>query len=261
MLNIGIKAAREASKVIIQNLDQVDLLEIETKGRNDFVTEVDKQAEQAIIDVIQYAYPDHAILAEESGKQGENKEHEWIIDPLDGTTNFLHGYPVFAISIALRIKGILEVAVVYDPTREEMFTASRGKGAHLNNRRIRVSQTRTFANSLLGTGFPFKEMKYMAPWLKSFEMLMPHVSGVRRAGSAAIDLAQLACGRFDGFWEYGLQPWDMAAGILLVQEAGGLVSDMQGKQEMLETGHIVCANPKIFKKLQTIVKEHAKALD
>ena len=260
MLNIGIKAAREASRVILGYMERLETIDVEQKGLNDYVSLVDKQAEQAIIETIRHAYPDHAIMAEESGVSGES-EYEWIIDPLDGTTNYLHGYPVFSISIALRHKGVLEQAVVFDPTRDELFTASRGKGAHLNSRRIRVSQTPNFSRALIGTGFPYKDMQYMQPWLKSFQMLAPHVSGIRRAGSAAIDLAQVACGRFDGFWEYGLQPWDMAAGVLLIKEAGGIVSDTNGKHDYLQSGHIIAANPKLFKKLQTIVSEHAKLLD
>jgi myo-inositol-1(or 4)-monophosphatase len=262
MLNIAIKAARVASKVMLHNIERLDQLDIEQKGRADFVSEVDRQAEEIIIDTIHSAYPDHGILAEESGISGDKdkSEHEWIIDPLDGTTNFLHGLPVYAVSIGLRVKGVLQTAVVYDPSRDELFSASKGKGAHLNDRRIRVSDTRTLSNALLATGFPYKEMKYLEPWLGSFKALVPHVAGIRRAGSAALDLAQVACGRYDGFWEFGLNPWDMAAGILLIQEAGGFSSDMKGRQDMLETGHIIAGNPKLFGKLQTLVKEHAKSL-
>ncbi len=263
MLNIAIKAARIASKVMIHNIQRLDQLEIEKKGRADFVSEVDRQAEEIIIQTIHDAYPDHGILAEESGVHGDKdkSEHEWIIDPLDGTTNFLHGYPVYAVSIALRVKGELQAGVVYDPSRDELFSASRGKGAHLNNRRIRVSETRRLSDSLLATGFPYNEMQYLEPWLGSFKALVPHVAGVRRAGSAALDLAQVASGRFDGFWEFGLKSWDIAAGVLLIQEAGGFCSDMRGDQKMLDTGHIIAGNPKLFSKLQALVKEHAKSLD
>lgn len=263
MLNIAVKAARIASKVMIHNIERLDQLEIEKKGRADFVSEVDKQAEEIIIQTIHDAYPDHAILAEESGAQGDvsKSEHEWIIDPLDGTTNFLHGYPVYSVSIALKVRGELAAAVVYDPSRDELFSASRGKGAHLNERRIRVSSTRRLSTALLATGFPYNEMMYLDPWMSSFKALVPHVAGVRRAGSAALDLAQVACGRFDGFWEFGLNSWDIAAGILLIQEAGGFCSDMKGNQRMLETGHIIAGNQKLFKPLQTLVKEHAKTLN
>ena len=263
MLNIAVKAARAASKPMIHNAARLDQLEIEKKGRADYVSQVDRQAEEIIIQTIQEAYPDHGILAEESGVQGdkEKTEHEWIIDPLDGTTNYLHGYPVYAVSIALRVRDVLQVGVIYDPTRDELYSASKGKGAHLNNRRIRVSNTRRLSDAMLATGFPYNEMKYLEPWIGSFRTLVPHVAGIRRAGSAALDLAQVACGRFDGFWEFGLNSWDIAAGILLIQEAGGFSSDMSGKQNMLGTGHIIAGNPALFSKLQILVKEHAKSLD
>jgi len=263
MLNIAIKAARLASKPMLHNIERLDQLEIEKKGRADFVSEVDRQAEKLIIDTIHDAYPDHGILAEESGSSGdkEKSEHEWIIDPLDGTTNYLHGLPVYAVSIALRVKGVLQAAVIYDPSRDELYTASKGKGAHLNDRRIRVSNTHRFSDALLATGFPYNNMQYLDPWLGGFKALVPHVAGIRRAGSASLDLAQVACGRYDGFWEFGLNSWDIAAGILIIQEAGGFSSDMKGKQEMLETGHIIAGNPKLFGKLQTLLKERAKNLD
>ena len=263
MLNIGIKAARAASKVMLHNIERIDQLEIEKKGRADFVSQVDRGSEEIIIDTIRTAYPDHAILAEESGKHGDQQqsEYEWIIDPLDGTTNYLHGLPVYAISIALRHKGALQAAVVYDPSRDELFTASRGKGAHLNNRRIRVSATSRLSDALLATGFPYNDMQYLDPWIGSFKELVPHVAGIRRPGSAALDLAQVACGRFDGFWEFGLNAWDIAAGLLLIQEAGGLSSDMKGQQRMLETGHVIAGNPRLFNKIQTLVREHARSLD
>lgn len=263
MLNIAVKAARAASKVMIHNIERLDQLKIEKKGRADYVSEVDRQAEEIIIQTIHDAYPDHGILAEESGIQGDKdkSEHEWIIDPLDGTTNFLHGYPVYAVSIALRVKDVLQVGVVYDPSRDDLYSAAKGKGAHLNDRRIRVSETRRLADAMLATGFPYADMQYLEPWIGSFRALVPHVAGVRRAGSAALDLAQVAAGRFDGFWEFGLKSWDIAAGIILIQEAGGFCSDTQGEQRMLETGHIIGGNPKLFSKIQTLVKEHAKSLD
>ena len=263
MLNIAVKAARAASKPIIHNVERLDQLTIEKKGRADYVSEVDKQAEEIIIQTIHDAYPDHGILAEESGVCGDKdkSEHEWIIDPLDGTTNYLHGYPVYSVSIALRVKGELSVAVVYDPSRDELFSAGKGRGAHLNDRRIRISNTGRLSDAMLATGFPYNDMQYLEPWMSSFRALVPHVAGVRRAGSAALDLAQVACGRFDGFWEFGLKPWDIAAGILLIQEAGGFCSDMRGDQKMLETGHVIAGNPRLFNKIQTLVKEHAKSLD
>jgi len=263
MLNIAIKAARIASKPMLHNIERLDQLEIEKKGRADFVSEVDRQAEKIIIDTIHSAYPDHGILAEESGVSGDKdkSEHEWIIDPLDGTTNYLHGLPVYAVSIALRVKGVLQTAVVYDPSRDELFSASKGQGAHLNDRRIRVSNTRRLSDALLATGFPYNDMQYLEPWLGGFKALVPHVAGIRRAGAASLDLAQVACGRYDGFWEFGLKSWDIAAGILLIQEAGGFSADMQGKQEMLESGHIIAGNSKLFGKLQALIKEHAKGLE
>jgi len=263
MLNIAVKAARLASKPMLHNIERLDQLKIEKKGRADFVSEVDRQAEQLIIDTIHAAYPEHGILAEESGASGDKdkSEHEWIIDPLDGTTNYLHGLPVYAVSIALRVKDVLQVAVVYDPSRDELFSASKGKGAHLNDRRIRVSNTQRLSDSLLATGFPYNNMQTLEPWLACFKTLVPHVAGIRRAGAASLDLAQVACGRYDGFWEFGLQSWDVAAGILLIQEAGGFSSDAQGKQAMLESGHVIAANTKIFSKLQTLIKEQAKGLE
>jgi myo-inositol-1(or 4)-monophosphatase len=220
MLNIAIGAARSAGNVIVRNLERVDRLTIGTKQRNDFVTEVDRLAEHEIIRVIHRAYPDHAILAEESGAQGDN-EYEWVIDPLDGTTNFLHGFPQFAVSIALRHRGRLDQAVVYDPLRQELFTASRGSGATLNDRRIRVSRANGLTGSLLGTGFPFRQQQHLDAYLEMFRVLFPDAAGIRRAGAAALDLAYVAAGRLDGFWEIGLSPWDIAAGALLVLEAGG----------------------------------------
>jgi myo-inositol-1(or 4)-monophosphatase len=251
MLNTAIKAARRAADIIMRHLDRLERLAIETKGRNDFVTEVDRLAEAEIIHVLRRAYPDHAVLAEESGASAGRggSDYLWIIDPLDGTTNFLHGYPQFAVSIALAHKGRLEQAVVFDPTRNELFTASRGEGARLNDRRIRVSKTASLSDALLGTGFPFKSQQYLDVWIASFRDLLLSTSGIRRAGSAALDLAHVACGRFDGFWEFGLSPWDMAAGSLLIQEAGGLVSDLAGEQGFLESGHIVAGNPRIFPEL------------
>jgi len=244
MLNIAIRAARAAGDVIIRQIDHVQDLPVIQKSRNDFVTEVDKHAEMAIIDTLRNAYPDHAFLAEESGQQGESP-YLWIIDPLDGTTNYLHGFPQYAVSIALQHKGELVQAVVYDPLRQELFTAGRGEGAMLNNRRIRVSKQKFLEGALLGTGFPFKEQERLDEYLKSFKTLFLMTAGIRRAGAASLDLAYVACGRLDGFWELGLKPWDMAAGILLVQEAGGMNSEISGGDKFLDSGNIVSANPEI----------------
>ncbi len=254
LLNTAIKAARKAGTVILRHADHLDRLSIETKGRNDFVSEVDRLAETEIIQTIRNAYPDHAILAEESGEQA-GSQYKWIIDPLDGTTNFLHGYPQYAVSIAVSNEGKLDQAVIFDPLRNEMFIASRGKGAQLNDRKIRVSKTIDMEAALLGTGFPFKEFDRLDLWIETFRQLLPLTSGVRRAGSAALDLAHLASGRLDGFWEFGLKPWDMAAGCLLIQEAGGIVTDIDGTDSYLETGDIVAGTVKIYEAMLKILNE------
>ncbi len=244
MLNTAIRAARRAGSVIMRHLDRLDTLTIETKGHHDFVSEVDRMAEAEIIQALRAAYPQHGILAEETG-QHPGDDYLWIIDPLDGTTNFLHGYPQFAVSIALQHKGRLEQAVVFDPFKNELYTASRGGGAHLNDRRIRVSRTLELDRALLGTGFPFRSHQHLETWINTLRDLLLRSSDVRRAGSAALDLAHVACGRLDGFWEFGLSSWDMAAGGLLVQEAGGIVSDFAGGNDFLANGNILAANPRI----------------
>jgi len=254
-LNIAIRAARSAGNVIIRNLGKLDTLAIHTKDRNDFVTEVDRQAEQEIIYILRKAFPGHGILAEESGFQ-EGDEYQWIIDPLDGTTNFLHGFPQFAVSIAMRHKGRLEHGVVYDPLRQEIFSASRGAGATLNDQRLRVTNRKTLEGSLLGTGFPFKSQQHLEVYLEMFRALFPQTAGIRRAGSAALDLAYVAAGRLDGFWEIGLSIWDMAAGVLLIQEAGGLSSDFSGGHDHLESGNIVAGNPKLFAEILKTIRPY-----
>lgn len=259
MLNTAVKAARRAGTVIMRHADRLDRLAVEPKGRNDFVTEVDRRAEAEIIDILRGAYPDHAILAEESGTHHAGDRYLWIIDPLDGTTNFLHGYPHFAVSIALQSKGKLEQAVVFDPHRNELYTASRGQGAHLNDRRIRVSKITDMQHALLGTGFPFRSQEYLDLWVRTFRVLMPDSSGVRRAGSAALDLAHVACGRFDGFWEFGLHLWDMAAGCLLIEEAGGMVSDPAGGQDHFHSGNLLAGNPKIHEEMLKRIKPQLPA--
>lgn len=259
MLNIAIRAARRAGNLISSAIDQVDRLDVTEKATNDFVTQVDRQAEESIISVLHEAYPEHDILAEESGnttgKKG-NSDFQWIIDPLDGTTNFLHGFPQFAVSIGVKHKGRMEHAVVYDPTRQELFTASRGAGAILNDRRIRVSGRKSLNGALLGTGFPFKQQDDLDTYLATFKALFPNTAGIRRPGSAALDLAYVAAGRLDGFWEIGLKPWDMAAGALLIQEAGGLVGDFGGGDDYLQTGNVVAGNPKIFKEILQTIRPH-----
>ena len=256
MLNIAVKAARRAGSIINRATQDLDLLTVQRKGNHDYVSEVDKMAEQAIVETLLEAYPDHAILAEEGGAQG-NSEYVWIIDPLDGTTNFLHGLPQFAISIALQHKGLLSQAVVFDPSRNELYTATRGRGTYLNDRRLRVSKQTRMEDALIGTGFPYHDFSFMDAYVKILKDLMPKVAGVRRPGAASLDLAYVAAGRYDGFWEAGLKQWDMAAGILLIQEAGGLVTDFEGGENVLSSGNIVGGNPKIFAQLLSIVQAHA----
>ncbi len=245
MLNIAIRAARAAGDYISRQVNNIPNLEVESKSTNDFVTQVDRQAEARIIETLLKAYPDHSIMAEESGNQGDS-EYQWIIDPLDGTTNFLHGFPHFAVSIALQHNGRLEQAVIYDPMKEELFTASKGDGAMVNNRRIRVTHPRTTEGALLGTGFPFRLKQHFPAFQGMFADFFKEAADIRRAGSAALDLAYVAAGRLDGFWEIGLAPWDMAAGALIIREAGGLVGDFKGNEHYLQTGNIVAANPKLF---------------
>ena len=254
MLNIAIRAARTAGDSIVREMDRTRDISIETKGQNDFVTEVDKNAEGIIISVIKNAYPEHAFLAEESGQEGEN-DYLWIIDPLDGTTNFLHGFPHFSVSIALQNKGVLEQAVIYDPLKQELFTASKGKGAQLNNRKIRVSIKKTLDGALLGTGFPYNNESVMQQFIESYKNLFPNVAGIRRAGVASLDLAYVACGRLDGFWEFNLRPWDIAAGALIIQEAGGINAELTGGADYMETGNIISANPKMIKAMLKVLSK------
>jgi len=244
LMNIAVRAARAAGRIILRHVDRVDMLDVTSKGHNDFVSQVDRQAEQAIIETVHHVYPGHGILGEESGAH-EGDDYLWIIDPLDGTTNYLHGFPQFAVSVAVQRRGVLEEAVVYDPLREEMFTATRGDGAVLNQKRLRVSSRRRLDESLIGTGFPFRDMDNLERYLDTFKKLVPETAGIRRAGSAALDLAYVAAGRLDGFWEFGLHPWDMAAGVLLIREAGGLVSDTSGGDDFMASGNLVAGTPKI----------------
>jgi myo-inositol-1(or 4)-monophosphatase len=257
MLNIAVRAARAAGNIIIRQIDQAQDLPASEKSKNDFVTEVDRQAENIIIDTLLKAYPKHAILAEESGTRGSS-EYIWIIDPLDGTTNFMHGFPHYAVSIALQHKGVLQQAVIYDPLRQELFTASRGDGAYLNDRRIRVSKRKELKGALLGTGFPFREGADIELFICSLRALSPFTAGIRRAGAATLDLAYVACGRLDGFWEFGLKPWDIAAGVLLIEEAGGMLSDINGSSDHLLTGNICAANQGLYKDLLTHLQTATK---
>lgn len=257
MLNIAIRAARAAGDVIVRNMDRIDRLTIEKKQRNDYVSEVDRQAEAAIIQILAKAYPDHAIIAEESGLHGsESNDFTWIIDPLDGTTNFLHGLPHFSVSIALRVKGRLDQGVIYNPVSQELFTASRGEGACLNNKRIRINRSRvtTLENALLGTGFAFREEADLDGHMKVLGQFTRRSAGLRRSGSAALDLAYVAAGRLDGYWDSQLKPWDVAAGGLIVREAGGLMNDFSGGDNWLNSGDVVAASPKLMHAMLTVIR-------
>ena len=254
MLNVAVRAARRAGRIITRASLDLDRIEITRKQRNDFVTEVDHASEQAIIETLRTAYPDHAILAEESGHTAgkdasalaHEAEHIWVIDPLDGTTNFIHGFPQYAVSIALMQRGVVTQAVVYDPNRDELYTASKGRGAFLNDRRIRVSRRTKLDEALVGTGFPFRQLDHLDDYLRMFKVVTERASAVRRPGAAALDLAYVACGRYDAFFEFGLSAWDVAAGSLLITEAGGLVGNFSGDPDYIFSGQLVAAPPKIF---------------
>jgi len=257
MVNIALRAARKAGEQIVRASDELERIDVQEKNVNDFVSDVDRNAEREIIYHLRKAFPEHAILGEETGLTGdENADYRWVIDPLDGTTNFLRGIPHYAVSIACLYKGKLEHGVVVDPVRREEFTASRGRGAQLNGRRIRVSSRSSLDGALLGTGIPFKDHcdDRLAPYSKSLEILAGQVAGIRRAGAASLDLAYVAAGRLDAFWEIGLAPWDMAAGVLLVKEAGGMVSDINASENYMASGNIVCGNPKCFKAVLQVTK-------
>jgi len=267
MLNTAVKAARRAGSIINRASLDLERVKVSRKQHNDFVTEVDEAAEKAIIDVLLTAYPDHRILAEESGRSasdqgvakvavgddpaaGDNAaEHLWVIDPLDGTTNFIHGYPQYCVSIGLLQRGVVTQAVIYDPNRNDLFVATKGRGAFLNDRRLRVSKRHRMNEALLGTGFPFKNLETLDRYLGMFRLLTGQSAGIRRPGAAALDLAYVAAGRLDGFFEIGLKPWDIAAGALLVTEAGGLIGDFQGDPDYLHTGDVLAGTPKIFGQL------------
>jgi len=262
MLNTAVKAARKGAAVLNRASLDLDRIRVATKGRRDFVTEVDRAAEDAIVGVLRTAYPDHAVLAEESGltapartgKGAREGEFVWIVDPLDGTTNYIHGFPQYAVSIGLRHRGVLTQAVVYDPTRNELFTATRGAGAFLNDRRIRVSTRTRMTEALIATGFPFRDIDRLQAYLGEMGRVIEESAGVRRAGAAALDLAYVACGRLDAFWEHGLKPWDVAAGSLLITEAGGIVSTFEGGEDYVDSGHVVCGTPKIHAALLKLLK-------
>ena len=253
LLNIAVRAARKGGELIVRQLNQLDGLTITEKGKNDYVTQVDQMAEEVIIDTIHRAYPDHAVLGED--------EYQWIIDPLDGTTNFVHGFPVFSVSVGVARNDKLEHGVVYDPLRQEVFTASRGSGAQLDGRRLRVSKRNKLSGSLIGTGFPYREnTEWLEQYLEMLGAVIQETSGIRRPGSAALDLCYVAAGRLDGFWEIGLKIWDLAAGALIIREAGGRISDFQGTDDFLNSGNVVAGNPKVYAALSKLLAPYARKL-
>lgn len=256
MLSIAVKAAREAGRIINRASQDVNALSVTSKTFNDFVSEVDHAAEQAIIDTLKYAYPDHGFLGEESGESNTDAENVWIIDPLDGTTNFLHNFPQYCVSIALQQKGVLTQAVIYDPVRNDLFTATKGRGAFLNDKRIRVTNRTKLQDSLIGTGFPFRDFAHLDTYMAMLKDMIKKTTGIRRPGSAALDLAYVAAGYTDGFFEIGLSTWDIAAGGLLVQEAGGMVGDFEGNESWVTTGNIVAGNPKVFAQILQVLRPH-----
>jgi myo-inositol-1(or 4)-monophosphatase len=262
MLNIAIKAARSAGAIINRASLDLELLKINTKSPNDFVTEVDHAAEEAVIDTLLAAYPGHGILAEESGRSrgAKDSEYVWIIDPLDGTTNFIHGFPVYSVSIALAVRGQVQQAVVYDPTRNDLFYASKGRGAFLNDRRLRVSKRVRLADCLIGTGFPFRKGDNFRRYVQMFEELMPLCAGLRRPGSAALDLCYVAAGYTDGFFETGLNPWDIAAGSLIVAEAGGLIGNFTGDADFLYQREVIAGNPRVYAQLAKLLAPYSRVI-
>ncbi|HEY8084350.1 MAG TPA: inositol monophosphatase family protein [Methylophilaceae bacterium] len=256
MLNTAVKAARRAGSIINRAAQNLDILQVQRKTHNDYVSEVDRNAEAAIIETLLSAYPQHSILGEESGAQGESAEYLWVIDPLDGTTNFLHGFPQYAVSIALMHRGVLDQAVIFDPVNNDLYTASKGRGAFLNDKRIRVNKRIKLQECIIGTGFPFRDFTHLDTYLPMLKSMILNTSGIRRPGSAALDLAHVASGRYDGFWEIGLSKWDIAAGALLIAEAGGIVGDFEGNESWYETGNIMAGNPKIFAQLLKVLAPH-----
>ena len=261
MVNIAIRAARRAGELMIRQLNQLETLHVAEKSRNEFVTQIDRLAEEAIIEIIRDHYPEHSILAEESGASGDN-EYQWIIDPLDGTTNYIHGFPVFSVSIAVAQRGELQHGVVYDPLRQEIFSASRGQGAQLDGRKIRVSKRTGLQQALIGTGFPYrKNLEHIDRYLQMLKAVSLETAGVRRPGSAALDLCYVAAGRVDAFWEIGLSKWDIAAGALMIREAGGRISDFRGTDQYLTNGNVVAGNPKVYAALSKLLAPFTVGLD
>ncbi len=257
MLNIAIRAARNAGKVIVKGYENLESVEVEEKSLYDYVSSVDKEAEVAIIGTLQKSYPDHSFLCEESGIiVGKDKDHQWIIDPLDGTTNFIHSIPHFCVSIALKVKGRTEVAVVFDPIRNELFSAVKGQSSQINGYRTRASLVKNLTGTLLATGFPFKQKHHTETYLNIFKDFFMTASDMRRSGSPALDLAYVAAGRMDGFWEFGLKPWDIAAGELLLKESGAMMTDFNGGNDHMKSGNVVAANPKLLREMLNVIRKH-----
>jgi len=260
LLNVAIMAAHRGGDSLLRSMKKLDKLKVEVKGRNDFVSDADRIAERAVIDTILKHYPDHEIIAEESGRQGQS-DYQWVIDPLDGTTNFLHGFPVFCVSIACLHKGRPEHAAVYDPMRQELFSASKGAGAQLDGRRIRVSGESRLDRALIGTGFPYRDSnKSLPPYVDMLTGAIRETAGIRRAGAAALDLCYVAAGRLDAFWETGLSSWDIAAGALLIREAGGIISGLDGSEDYLATGHVLAGTPKIYGAVARLFAPHIREM-
>ncbi|MDF7676025.1 inositol monophosphatase family protein [Neisseriaceae bacterium ESL0693] len=259
ILTTAWKAARKAGHMMLRASNNLNHIKVDNKAINDFVSDVDREAERILVSTLQESYPHHAILSEEMGQIGNEKaEYQWIIDPLDGTTNYLHGHKQFAISMALLHKGVLTEALVFAPEQNDLYTASRGQGALLNDKRIRVSSRIEMSRSLIATGFPVVDQSMMDTYLAILKDVLAKTAGARREGAASLDLCHVASGRADGYFEFNLKPWDIAAGALIVQEAGGIVTDMQGEQEWLQSGDIVAANPKILAQLLQIIAPHLK---
>ncbi len=259
-LDTAIEAAKLAGKFILENLGKITARDIDLKHASDFVTTVDRESEKIIIETIKENYPDHHILAEESLKESAGYEYRWIIDPLDGTTNYIHGYPVFSVSIAMEYRGEIILGVTFDPLRDELFWSEKGEGAFLNCAPLKVSERNDLRECLITTGFPFRKKDLIDPYLRLFKNLFLKVSDMRRAGSAALDLAHLACGKCDGFFEIGLSPWDIAVGSLLIQEAGGIITDFGGEDDYLQTGNIVAGNPAVQRDILREVKDVFKGI-
>ena len=261
LVNIAIDAARQAGDIIIHASKRLDTVTVNTKQQHDYVTEVDQQSEKLIIETIRKAYPHHAILGEESGHQPSEGNITWIIDPLDGTSNFVHGFPHYAVSIGIKEKNHLRAGVIYDPVRQDLFTATKGNGAMLNRQRLRIDPNKQIKTALLGTGFPFRNKEKLHAYIELFETIFSQCDGVRRAGSAALDLAYVAASRLDGFWEIGLHPWDIAAGALMIKEAGGLISDFSGGENYLANGQIIAGPSKVYKAMLKVIHTYAKRLN